>query len=144
MSSSKSNRNHNTSHNNSSRSNASRSNASHHEETLADSESMRSKQGLWGALAGLIVAVLIAFPLSAAWAFATHPTSQKLFGGRLEEASQFGYSLFWWLMVLLIVSLPFLVGFGIAKLSSKGIAIAGAIIAVFIILIIVLGQMFVF
>ncbi|MET0854267.1 MAG: hypothetical protein ABWY30_06520 [Microterricola sp.] len=134
MSSGKSHNNHNNSHNNN----------SHHEESLADTESMQSKQGLWGAFAGLIVAVLIAFPLSAAWAFATHPTSQKLFGGRLEEASQFGYSLFWWLMVLLIASLPFLVGFGIAKLSSKGIAIAGAIIAVFIILILVLGQMFVF
>lgn len=134
MSSSKSNKNHNTS----------RNTTSHHEETLADSESMRSKQGLWGAFAGLIVAVLIVFPLSAAWAFATNPTSQKLFGGRLEEASQFGYSLFWWLMVLLIASLPFLVGFGIAKLSSRGLAIAGAVIAVFIILILVLGQMFVF
>ena len=137
MSSSKSNKNHNTNHTN-------HTNASHHEDSIADSESMQSKQGLWGAFAGLIVAVLIAFPLSAAWAFATHPTSQKLFGGRLEEASQFGYSLFWWLMVLLIVSLPFLVGFGIAKLSSRGLAIAGAIIAVFIILILVLGQMFVF
>lgn len=135
MSSSKSNKNHNTSRNNGN---------AHHEETLADSESMRSKQGLWGAFAGLIVAVLIVFPLSAAWAFATNPASQKLFGGRLEEASQFGYSLFWWLMVLLIASLPFLVGFGIAKLSSRGLAIAGAIIAVFIILILVLGQMFVF
>ena len=134
MSSSKSNKNHNTNHNNSSQ----------HEDSLADTESMRSKQGLWGAFAGVIVAVFIVFPLSAAFAFATNPASQKLFGGRLEEASQFGYQMFWWLMVLLIASLPFLVGFGIAKLSSKGLAIAGAIIAVFIILIIVLGQMFVF
>ncbi|RZU64461.1 hypothetical protein EV379_0756 [Microterricola gilva] len=135
MSSGKSNNNHNNGHHTTN---------SHNEDSIADSESMRSKQGLWGAFAGLIVAVLIAFPLSAAWAFATHPTSQKLFGGRLEETSQFGYSLFWWLMVLLIASLPFLVGFGIAKLSSKGLAIAGAIIAVFIILILVLGQLFVF
>ena len=134
MSSSKSNKNHNTNHNNSSQ----------HEDSLADTESMRSKQGLWGAFAGVIVATLIAFPLSAAFAFATNPASQKLFGGRLEESSQFGYQMFWWLMVLLIASLPFLVGFGIAKLSSKGLAIAGAIIAVFIIPIIVLGQMFVF
>lgn len=138
MSSSKSNRNHNTSHN------TSRNTTSHHEDSIADSESMRSKQGLWGAFAGVIVAVFIVFPLSAAFAFATNPASQKLFGGRLEEASQFGYSLFWWLMVLLIASLPFLVGFGIAKLSAKGLAIAGAVIAVFIILILVLGQMFVF
>lgn len=138
MSSGKSNNNHNNSHNNNHATNA------HHEDSIADSESMRSKQGLWGAFAGVIVATLIAFPLSAAFAFATNPASQKLFGGRLEESSQFGYTMFWWLMVLLIASLPFLVGFGIAKLSSKGIAIAGAIIAVFIILIIVLGQMFVF
>ena len=137
MSSSKSNKNHNTNHTN-------HTNASHHEDSIADSESMQSKQGLWGAFAGVIVAVFIVFPLSAAFAFATNPASQKLFGGRLEESSQFGYQMFWWLMVLLIASLPFLVGFGIAKLSSKGLAIAGAIIAVFIILIIVLGQMFVF
>lgn len=138
MSSSKTNKNHNTSRN------TSHTNNGHHEDSIADSESMQSKQGLWGAFAGVIVAVFIVFPLSAAFAFATNPASQKLFGGRLEESSQFGYQMFWWLMVLLIASLPFLVGFGIAKLSSKGLAIAGAIIAVFIILIIVLGQMFVF
>lgn len=103
-----------------------------------------NKSGLWGAFAGVIVAALIAFPLSAAFSFATHPATQKLFGGRLEEASQFGYLLFWWLMVVLIASLPFLVGFGIAKLSARGLAIAGAIVALFVIVIVVLGQMFVF
>ena len=103
-----------------------------------------SKSGLWGAFAGIITLALVAFPLSAAFSFATHPTSQALFGGRLEDASQFGYKLFWWLMVALIVALPFLVGFGVAKLSTKTPAIAGAIVAVFVILILVLGQLFVF
>ena len=103
-----------------------------------------NKAGLWGAFAGVIVAALIAFPLSAAFSFATHPATQRLFGGRLESASQFGYSLFWWILTLLIASLPFLVGFGIAKMSTRTLTIAGAVVAVFVILILVLGQMFVF
>lgn len=103
-----------------------------------------NKAGLWGAFAGVIVAALIAFPLSAALSFATHPATQRLFTGRLESASQFGYSLFWWVLVLLIASLPFLVGFGIAKMDKRTLTIAGAVVAVFVILILVLGQMFVF
>lgn len=99
---------------------------------------------MWGALAGLIVAALIAVPLSAAFAFATHPTSQQLFGGRLEEASRGGYVAFWWIVTLLLVALPFLVGFGVARLSVRSLTIVGAIIVLFVIAILVLGQMFVF
>ncbi len=103
-----------------------------------------NKSGLWGAFAGVIVAALIAFPLSAAVSFATNPATQRLFGGRLESASQFGYQLFWWLMVALIASLPFLVGFGIAKMSARGLTIIGAIVAVLVIMVVVLGQLYVF
>lgn len=112
-----------------------------HEETLNISE---GRSGLWGALAGLIVAALIAVPLSAAFAFATHPTSQQLFAGRLEEASQGGYVAFWWIVTLLLVALPFLVGFGVAKLSVRALTIVGAIVVLFVIAIMVLGQLFVF
>jgi amino acid transporter len=111
------------------------------EETLNLGE---GKSGLWGALAGVIVAALIAVPLSAAFAFATHPTSQQLFAGRLEEASQGGYVAFWWFVTLLLAALPFLVGFGVAKLSVRALVIVGAIVALFVIAIMVLGQLFVF
>src|SRR5688500_7974630 len=100
-----------------------------------------NKSGLWGGLAGLIVAALIAVPLSAAFAFATNPRSQQLFAGRLEEATQAGYQTFWWIVTLLLLSLPFLVGFGVAKLSAKSLTIVGAIVALFIIAIMVLGQL---
>lgn len=112
-----------------------------HEETL---DLHRDKSGLWGSLAGLIVAALIAVPLSGAFAFATHPHSQQLFAGRLSDASQGGYVAFWWIVTLLLAALPFLVGFGVAKLSARSLTIVGAIIAVFVIAIVVLGQMFVF
>ena len=102
------------------------------------------RSGLWGALAGLIVAALIAVPLSAAFAFATHPTSQQLFAGRLEEASQGGYVTFWWIVTLLLAALPFLVGFGVAKLSVRSLTVVGAIVVLFVIAILVLGQLFVF
>ena len=111
------------------------------EETLNLGE---GKSGLWGVLAGVIVAALIAVPLSAAFAFATHPTSQQLFAGRLEEASQGGYVAFWWIVTLLLAALPFLVGFGVAKLSLRALVIVGAIVALFLIAIMVLGQLFVF
>ncbi|WP_188744421.1 hypothetical protein [Agromyces bauzanensis] len=102
------------------------------------------KSGLWGALAGLIVAALIAVPLSASFAFATHPTTQQLFAGRLEDASTGGYAAFWWVVTLLLAALPFLVGFGVAKLSVRSLTIVGAIVALFVIAIMVLGQLFVF
>jgi len=112
-----------------------------HEETMNVTE---GRSGLWGALAGVIVAALIAVPLSAALAFATHPTSQQLFGGRLEDASQGGYAAFWWIVTLLLAALPFLVGFGVAKLSVRALTIVGAVVALFVIAILVLGQLFVF
>ncbi|WP_127792018.1 hypothetical protein [Agromyces sp. LHK192] len=112
-----------------------------HEETLDVTE---GKSGLWGALAGLIVAALIAVPLSAAFAFATNPRTQQLFGGRLEEATTGGYQAFWWIVTLLLAALPFLVGFGIAKLSAKTLVVIGAVIVLFVIALMILGQTFVF
>lgn len=102
------------------------------------------KSGLWGALAGLIVAALIAVPLSAAFSFATHPATQQLFGARLQGASTAGYQTFWWIVTIFLVALPFLVGFGVAKLSTRSLLVIGAIIALFIIAVMILGQMFVF
>jgi amino acid transporter len=113
------------------------------EQTL-DIDPEGNKSGLWGALAGVIVAAIIAVPLSAAFAFATNPHTQQLFAGRLEEATQGGYQTFWWIVTLLLLSLPFLVGFGVAKLSAKSLVIVGAIVALFIIAIMVLGQLFIF
>lgn len=113
------------------------------EHTL-DIDPENNKSGLWGWLAGLIVAALIAVPLSAAFAFATNPGTQQLFAGRLEEATQGGYQAFWWIVTLLLLSLPFLVGFGVAKLSVKSLAIVGAVVALFIIAIMVMGQLFIF
>lgn len=101
-------------------------------------------RGLWGAFAGLIVAVLIAYPLSASVAFATHPATQRLFGGRLETASQAGFQAFWWIIALLCLALPFIVGFGIAKMSTRTILVIGAIVAIFLILVLVFGQLFAF
>jgi amino acid transporter len=102
------------------------------------------RRGWWGAFAGVIVATLIAFPLSAAFALATHPATQRMFGGRLESSSQFGYSLFWGLIALALLALPFLVGFGIARLTGRGLKIAMGIAALFVIAIMVLGQLFIF
>lgn len=103
-----------------------------------------NKSGLWGALAGLIVFALIAIPLSAAFAFATTPHSQQLFAGRLSEATQGGYQFFWWTVTIFLFALPFLVGYLVAKLSVKSLAVVGAIIVLFVIAIMVLGQVFVF
>jgi len=98
--------------------------------------------GLWGALIGLIVFAFVAVPISAAVAFATHPATQQLFGGRLEEASLAGYATFWWLVAGLLLAIPFLIGFGVAKLSGKTLAIITAIIAAFFIAILIFGQLF--
>lgn len=117
--------------------------ASSREQTL-DIDPEDNKSGLWGALAGLIVAAIIAVPLSAAFAFATNPGTQQLFAGRLEEATQAGYQTFWWIVTLLLAALPFLVGFGVAKLSVRALTIVGAIVALFVIAILVMGQLFVF
>ncbi|MEV8213856.1 hypothetical protein [Leifsonia sp. NPDC077715] len=112
----------------------------HQEETLQ----LGDKRGLWGAFAGLITAVLIAYPLSACIAFATHPQTQRLFGGRLESASAAGFAAFWWVLALGCIALPFLVGFGIARLSGRAMIVMITIVVLFIIAVVVLGQMFVF
>lgn len=112
-----------------------------HEEAMNVTE---GKRGMWGWFAGLIVLALIAVPLSAAFAFATNPSTEQLFSGRLSEASPAGYQAFWWFVTLLLLALPVLVGFGVAKLSTRAVAIVGGIVVIFVIAIMVLGQMFVF
>ncbi|WP_411700884.1 hypothetical protein [Conyzicola sp.] len=107
-------------------------------------DALARRSGWWGAFAGLIIAVLIAYPLSVTFALATHPASQRLLGGPLDDPSRAGYAAFWWLLTLLIAALPFVVGFGIAKLSTKGLRILASIVAIFVIAIVVLGQLFVF
>ncbi|MEF2978301.1 hypothetical protein [Subtercola sp. YIM 133946] len=101
-------------------------------------------RGGWGAFAGLITFVLIAFPLSATIAFATNPQTQKLFGSHLADASQFGYRAFWWILSLMLLALPFLVGYGFTHLTSRGIKIVGGIIVLFVIVVVILGQLFVY
>ncbi|MFF2388792.1 hypothetical protein [Agromyces sp. NPDC058104] len=112
-----------------------------HEEAMDITE---GKSGLWGWLAGLIVLAVIAVPLSASFAFATHPNTQQLFSGRLEEVGNSAYQAFWWVVTIFLVALPFLVGYVVAKLSVKSLVIVGAIIALFVIAIMILGQVFVF
>lgn len=112
--------------------------------TQPEESDLSSKPVLWGFLSGIIVAAFIAVPLSASFAFATHPNTQQLFAGRLADATQGGYVLFWWLVTGLLVALPFLVGFAVAKLSGKTLAIVGGIIGVFVIAILIVGQTFVF
>ncbi|GGF27602.1 hypothetical protein [Subtercola lobariae] len=102
------------------------------------------RRGGWGAFAGLITFVLIAFPLSTTIAFATHPATQTLFGSHLADASQFGYRAFWWILSLMLLALPFLVGYGLSNLGGRGIKIAGAVVALFVIVVVVLGQLFVY
>jgi amino acid transporter len=109
-----------------------------------DSLSLGNKSGLWGALIGLIVAAFIAVPLSAAVSFATHPATRQLFAGRLSVATQGGYQAFWWAVALLLAALPFLVGFGVAKMSSKTLITVGAIVLLLVAAIIILGNLFVF
>jgi amino acid transporter len=115
--------------------------SSQHEEGLNITE---GKSGLWGFLAGVFVFALIAVPLSASFAFATNPSTQQLFAGRLDEMSPGGYIAFWWVVTIFLVALPFLVGYAIARLSGRSVAIVGGIIAVFVIAILVMGQMFIF
>ena len=114
----------------------------HHSESGVFLEDDRSSAWAW--LAGLITLVFVAVPISATLAFATNPRSQQLFAGRLSDATTFGYQSFWWIITLLLVSLPFLVGFGISKLSSRALAIVASVVAVLVILAIVLGQLFIF
>jgi amino acid transporter len=101
-------------------------------------------RGWWGAFAGLITAVLIALPLSATFALATHPVTGRVLGAPLASSSYGWYSLFWWLATLLLAALPFLVGFSIARASSRALQVLAAIVAVFVIVLVVLGQLYVF
>ena len=103
-----------------------------------------NKAGLWGWFSGIIVFALIAVPLSASFAFATNPGTQQLFAGRLEDATKGGYQAFWWVVTLLLLALPVLVGCGVAKMSGRALAFVGAIVALFVIAIMVLGQVFIF
>jgi hypothetical protein len=104
----------------------------------------RERSGLWGTLAGLIVAALIAIPLSASFAFATHPHSRQLFAGRFSDATAAGYQAFWWIVTIFLVALPFLVGYAVATLSTRTLVIVGAVVALFVIAVVVIGQLFVF
>ncbi|MGR0219001.1 hypothetical protein [Agromyces sp. ZXT2-6] len=99
---------------------------------------------MWGWFVGLIVFALLAVPLSAAFAFATNPATQQLFAGRLSDATSAGYQAFWWVVTLLLLALPVLVGYGIARMSARALAIVGGVVAVFFIAILILGQLFVF
>jgi amino acid transporter len=100
------------------------------------------RHGLWGFLIGIIVAAFIAVPLASAVAFATHPATQALFGVHLKNASPGGYAAFWWLVALFLAALPFLIGFGVAKLSTRTLGIIAGIVVIFIIAFLVLGQLF--
>ena len=100
--------------------------------------------GLWGGLIGLIIFAFLIVPISAAVRFATHPSTKQLFAGRLEEATTAGYVTFWWLVAILLLAIPFLVGWGIARLSGKTLVIITAIIGLFFIAILIMGQLFVF
>lgn len=109
-----------------------------------EEEPLQLNRGMWGWLAGLITLVVIAFPLSAAVAYATHPATRKLFGGHLSNASAVGFSIFWWILALLLISLPFLVGYGVARLSSRWLTVLGVIVVILVVALVVLGQMFAF
>ncbi|WP_353808328.1 hypothetical protein [Agromyces sp. SYSU T00194] len=103
------------------------------------------RSGWWGAFAGVIAMVFVAVPLSAAIGLATHPATQTLFSGeRITGASQAGYSAFWWIVAIVLLALPFGIGFLIARASSRALAVVGAIVVLFVIAVIVLGQLFVF
>ncbi len=97
---------------------------------------------LWGWLIGLVVFAFVAVPISIAVRFATHPATQQLFGGRLEEAGSGAYSAFWWIVAAFLLAVPVLVGWGVAKLSGKTLGIIIGILALFFIVILVFGQIF--
>lgn len=97
---------------------------------------------LWGWLIGLVVFVFVAVPISIAVRFATHPATQQLFGGRLEDAGSGAYSAFWWIVALFLLAIPVLVGWGVAKLSGRTLAIIVGIIAVFFVAMLIFGQLF--
>ena len=69
---------------------------------------------------------------------------QAFNAGRLSEASTGGYVAFWWIVAIFLLALPFLVGWGVANLSGKTLGIITAIVAVFFIAILIMGQLFIF
>ncbi|WP_382309767.1 hypothetical protein [Herbiconiux sp. UC225_62] len=102
------------------------------------------ERGWWGLFAGIILAALIAYPLSAAVAFATHPRTQRLFGDALDDAGRTGFQAFWWIIALLLAALPFAAGFAVARLTKRGLQIVAAVVALLVIVIVVLAQAFVY
>jgi hypothetical protein len=103
-----------------------------------------SHRGLSGFLVGLIAAVFMALPFSACVAFATHPASRRLLGGSLSGASTAGYSIFWWLAALLCAAVPFLIGYAVAGASRRTSRIIIGVVAVGVVAVVVLSQLFVF
>jgi hypothetical protein len=111
-----------------------------HQETM----SLRSGTPLTGFFVGLIVAVAVIIPIVSAIGFATNPYTRHLFSGRLADTSQAGYAAFWWLVAILLIALPFVVGWAVTKLSHRGLAIVGGIVVLVVIGGLVLGGLFVF
>lgn len=98
-----------------------------------------SKAGMWGFFTGVVVAALIAVPLSASVAFATHPETRFLFENA-GDLSATGYAAFWWVASLFLLALPFLVGYAVARMSRKTLGIVAGIVVVFLIVLLVLAQ----
>ena len=108
-------------------------------------ETLNIREGrMTGFFVGLLVGVGILIPLISAIGFATNPYTQYLFSGRLSDISEGGYRLFWWLVAAILFALPFLAGLAVDKLSKRGLAIAGSILVVVVIIGLVIGSMFVF
>lgn len=106
--------------------------------------SLRDGSKLTGLMVGLLVAVGILTPLISAIGFATHPYTQRLFGGRLADASQVGYVVFWWVVAIILAALPFAVGWAVDRLNRRGLAIVASVFTVVVIAALVLGIVFVF
>ncbi|GGF03312.1 hypothetical protein [Mycetocola zhadangensis] len=98
-----------------------------------------SKAGLWGFLAGVITAALVAVTISATVALATHPQTRFLMSDAVEISAT-GYSLFWWTASVFLLALPFVVGYGVAHMSAKTLGVLAGIVIAFLILLIVLAQ----
>ena len=102
---------------------------------------LHSLPNLWGILTGIIVAALIAVPLSASVALATHPETRFLLEGKGAEVSALGYTAFWSVAAIFFAALPFITGFGVARLSPKTVKVLAAVVVLFLIVQLVLGQL---
>jgi len=111
-----------------------------HSETL----NIREGSRMTGFFVGLLVGVGVLIPIISAVGFATNPYTQRLFSGKLADVSSGGYVLFWWLVAAILIALPFLAGLAVNRLSKRGLAIAGGILVVVVIIALVVGSMFVF